>query len=246
MCKFSILTACYNKQRFINECVESVRCQGYDNWEHIIVDDCSTDESYEYLSSLNDKRIKVIRNKKRLYCSSTYAVALSCATGDLCGIVDGDDVLAKKAMGIMVKRYRANPEIDWIYSNFFWCNESLKGARKGFSAAPKKGKSLVHMALGKRHCYSHWRTFRTGMKDKAVLFPAGLEVSVDKNLGFTLEELGNGGFLPKCLYFYRYYRGNMSLRQGKKQKATTIELARQFQQRRQKENIRVFPIRVLQ
>lgn len=242
MLKFSILIACHNKERFIKECVNSVLDQTYPNWECIIVDDCSTDGSQKYLETLNDPRFKVFRNDSRKFCSSTYAEALKHATGDLCGILDGDDVLSKKAMSVVAARYESYPDIDFIYTQHFWCDKSLQKIRTGLSSAPKNGKSLAQMINKGRHCFSHWRTFKLSIAEKGVIFPEGLQVSVDKNMGFVLEELGKGAFLPKKVYFYRYYKGNMSLVQGSRQKETTKAMAEQCLRRRQEQGITVCPI----
>lgn len=242
VCKFTILIACYNKEKFIKECVESVKNQTYNNWECVIVDDCSTDSSYKYLKTITDSRFTVIRNSSRKFCSSTYAEALKHATGDVCGILDGDDVLSHKAMSVVAKRYKAHPHIDFIYTQHFWCGKSMQKIRVGLSSLPKHGKSLAEMANAGRHCFSHWRTFRLSLADKGVLFPEGLEVSVDKNMGFILEELGRGGFLPKKVYFYRYYKGNMSLVQGGRQKRTTKDMAERRINYRRKEGVKVYPV----
>jgi len=225
--KWSILTSNFNKGAFIKECVVSVLSQTHIDWEYIIVDDCSTDDSYKYLLTLKDSRIKIIRNDERKYCSSSYKIALSHASGDICGILDADDVLHNMAIQLVDKKYRSNPNVSFIYTQHFWCNKNLTSQRSGLSALPKNGKSLAEMVLGGRHCYSHWRTFRTKIRDKAELFPDGLRFSVDKNLGFTLEEVGRGAFYPKKLYFYRYYKGNMSLVDAKNQKETTRRLAKE-------------------
>ncbi len=240
--KFSILVACRNKEKFIKDCIGSVLGQTYDNWECVVVDDCSTDGSYKYLETLVDPRFKVFRNESRKFCSSTYAEALKHATGDVCGILDGDDVLSKKAMSVVAKRYNSYPDIDFIYTQHFWCDKSLQKVRTGLSSAPKGRRSLAQMVDAGRHCFSHWRTFRLDLADKGVLFPEGLEVSVDKNMGFALEELGKGAFLPKKVYFYRYYKGNMSLVQGDRQKQATKEMAKQRLRRRQANDIKVHPI----
>lgn len=240
--KFSILSCCYNQSRFIKDCIGSIVAQTYDNWEHIIVNDNSTDESKSILDEITDPRVQIIHNDQRKYCSSSYAIALSRATGDIVGIVDGDDALDKDAMQIILKRYNKNPDIKFIYTQHHWCNASLYSKRTGVSSAPKKGKSLAEMTQAGRHCFSHWRTFRRELADKGVLFPEGLQVSVDKNLGFSLEELGRGAFLPKKLYYYRYYKGNMSLKQGGNQKMTTKRLAKEFLKKRKARNIKVFPI----
>ncbi len=241
--KFSILTACHNKAKFIMACITSVLRQTYKNWELIIVDDFSTDESNKLLQSVkNHPQVKLIRNESRLFCSSTYAVALKHAQGDLCGILDGDDILDIDAVNTIVDCYKRHPNIDFIYTQHYWCNKALGNPHKGVSSLPKDNKSIVDMVLSQRHCFSHWRTFRRKLADKGTLFPEGLKFSVDKNLGFTLEELGAGAFLPKKLYFYRYYKGNMSLVHGSNQKQVTRRLAKQRKADREQNNIKVFPI----
>lgn len=240
--KFSILIACYNKRKFIKECVQSVLSQTDGNWECIIVDDYSNDGSSDYLDTIRDRRIKVIRNEERLFCSSTYAVALSHAQGDICGILDGDDALDPRAIAVVRKRYIARPNLGFIYTQHHWCNANLEKRRTGVSRCPKEKRSLAEAAKKGRHCFSHWRTFRTELRDKGLLFPEGLKVSVDKNLGFALEELAYGAFLPKKCYFYRYYRGNMSLLQGGEQKAITKRLATKRLKYRKKEDISTYPL----
>jgi glycosyltransferase involved in cell wall biosynthesis len=194
------------------------------------------------LDKINDPRIRIVHNDAQKYCSSSYAVALSHATGDIVGILDGDDFLRNDAMKVIIKRYTRHPEIQFIYTQHYWCNANLASQRSGVSSAPKKGKSLAEMTQAGRHCFSHWRTFRREMASKGVLFPEGLQVSVDKNLGFSLEELGKGAFLPKKLYYYRYYKGNMSLVQGGNQKRTTKQLSKKFLKKRKAHNRIAFPI----
>lgn len=243
MYKFSIITACHNKGVFIEKCVQSVINQTYDNWEHIIVDDCSTDDSYRKLLNFSDRpEITILRNESRKYCSSSYARALNQATGDICGVLDADDCLDESAMHVISKRYARYPGIDWIYTQFHWCNRKLKNPRDGVSSLPKNGKPLTDMTLSGKHCYSHWRTFRRSIAKDAILFPEGLRVSVDKSLGFNLEELGRGAFCPQKLYFYRYYKGNMSLIYPEDQKNTTMQLAKYHNLKRKKNNIKVYPI----
>ena len=57
----SIITPSYNSERFINECVKSVLAQTYINWEMVIIDDCSKDNSTAIITALaaNDDRIRV-------------------------------------------------------------------------------------------------------------------------------------------------------------------------------------------
>ena len=63
----SIITPSYNTAKFIRKTIESVQAQTYQNWEMIIVDDCSSDNTDDVVAGyLYDKRIKYIKNKKNL------------------------------------------------------------------------------------------------------------------------------------------------------------------------------------
>lgn len=231
MSKFSILTACHNDYRFIKQCANSILGQSYDNMEWIVVDDCSDDGSWEYLSSIDDSRVKVMRNASRMHCSSTYDVALKNSTGDICGIVDGDDALVDNAINKIVKKYRRNPSLGYIYTQHYWCDKKLKERRRGLSSFPGK-LSFAELAKKGRHCFSHWRTFRSKLASKVTLFPEGLRFAVDKNMGFVLQSIAKGGFYDEPLYRYRYYKGNMSLTNARDQKRVWMSLAQKYARKR--------------
>jgi len=210
--KFSILCACRNGEKFIEEAIDSVLKQTYKNWEMIIIDDCSTDKTYERAKNkaLSHDNISVEQNESRLYCANTYQKILEKATGDICGVLDGDDVLAKNAIERIIQVYNNNKKISWIYTQSYWCNGDLKPRRQGLSRLPLKGE-LLFMGKRMKHCFSHWRTFKTELREQRVpLFEKDLKCAVDKSLGYTLEELAPGGFLNECLYYYRYHKENMS------------------------------------
>jgi glycosyltransferase involved in cell wall biosynthesis len=214
--------------------------QKYSNIEWIIVDDCSSDGSGDILRKFNDDRIKVLFNSSRMFCSSAYAKALEHASGEICGVLDADDAIDNNAVEIIVQKYIEHPEVDFIYTQHYWCDIKLRPIRGGISSLPTKGHSLVSAAIGsKKHCFSHWRTFRKSIASASEIFPEGLKYAVDKNMGFVLEELGQGAFLNKKLYLYRYYNGNMSLLNAKDQKSTWLKIAHEMNNKRNKNGVRV-------
>ena len=62
----SIIMPSYNTEQYISDSIKSVLAQTYKNWELIIVDDCSTDNSIDVIKSFNDPRIKILHNEKNL------------------------------------------------------------------------------------------------------------------------------------------------------------------------------------
>lgn len=242
---FTILTACHNNAKFLPSYFRSVLNQG-DNVEVIFVDDASNDDSYEIAKSYADYRVKVIKNKYRLYCSSSYSVALQHATSRICGVVDADDTLGKDAVNLVFMLYNKYPRIGYIYTQHWWCDENMKKVRLGISSLPPNGSTIVQAALSYKHCFSHWRTFRRALTDdNNFLFPPGLKWAVDKHMGFALEELGIGGFYAHPIYNYRYYKGNMSRTHSSEQKKSWQSLASKYARRRDRDKVKIYPVKKL-
>ena len=104
----SIITLTYNHENYIAECIESVLCQTYENWEMIILDDASTDRTpfiiEEYAKK--DKRIEFIRNEKNMGMYNldvNYNTALKEAKGEWIGYLEGDDVFTKRSLEYRIK-----------------------------------------------------------------------------------------------------------------------------------------------
>ena len=89
----SIITPTYNHEKYIGDCIRSALAQTYQNWEIIIVDDGSTDNTPGIIRGFNDSRIKYIRQDHQggSQLSSIYNTALRQAKGDLVAILEGDD-----------------------------------------------------------------------------------------------------------------------------------------------------------
>lgn len=205
---FSILCGSRNCEKYIYAAIDSVLKQTYSNWELLISDDCSEDKTFEVLSQFKDQRIKIKRNEKRLHCGKNYAQMLQEAQGEFCGVLDGDDMLKPNAIETVMNAYIKYPKIDFIWTKHIWCNGDLTRQKRGISNPPSK-KSIYDSENGFKHVYSHWRTFKTDLRNKTTLFK-DQKCTVDKELGYSLEEVGIGGFLPVELYIYRYHKHNMS------------------------------------
>lgn len=82
----------YNGTPYLPEAVESILNQTYKNFEFIIVDDASIDNSWKYLKGRQDKRIKLIKNTKNLGLAESLNKGLKFATGDYIARMDADDI----------------------------------------------------------------------------------------------------------------------------------------------------------
>lgn len=237
MAKASILVACRNCDKYLKQCLSSVTMQTYKDWEVIFVDDCSNDKSYRIAVNFakSDSRIKLYRNDKKIGCGASYNKAAKLATGEISCVLDSDDALSSNtSLERLMHQYDDHPDVGYIWTQFFLCTPNLKKIKKGFSCHPGK-RSLLEAGIDLKHCFSHWRTFRTELINKTLVFNPDLKACVDKWMGYSLEEVAKGGFYNKTLYMYRQRVGGLSYRGRKQWKI----MKKQFSEKRKEKGIKV-------
>src|SRR5687768_7890706 len=91
--KVSIITPVYNANRYIDNTYKSVSAQTHTDWEWLIIDDRSTDDSWKKISDIQkiDKRIKVFQNATNSGPSHSRNVGLENASGEYISFLDADD-----------------------------------------------------------------------------------------------------------------------------------------------------------
>lgn len=110
----SIKIASYNHGRFIGKTIQSVLDQSYQNFELIIVDDCSQDESLEIIKSFSDERIRVIVNEKNIGTSASSRKAKAFCTGKYFCSLDSDDYFHPHKLATQVAYMESHPNIDLV------------------------------------------------------------------------------------------------------------------------------------
>ena len=112
---FSVLIANYNNGKYLMDAIESVRKQTYTNWEIILVDDSSTDNSHELYKELDqDERIHIFLNDQNRGCGYTKRRCAELANGEICGFFDPDDALLSEALEVMVGTHGKHPAASMI------------------------------------------------------------------------------------------------------------------------------------
>lgn len=115
--KISVVTASYNYQDYIKETIQSVLDQTYKDWEFIIVDDCSTDNSVEVIKSYKDDRIKLFVNEKNLGLKETLKFGIKQASGDWVAILESDDILKQDYLEKKYEVIKRNPNVAVIFND---------------------------------------------------------------------------------------------------------------------------------
>jgi glycosyltransferase involved in cell wall biosynthesis len=202
---FSIYIPAYNVENYIEECVESVLNQTYKDFEVVVVNDGSTDSTWERLQKYKfNTKIKLI-NKANGGIGSASNFAIKHAKGEYVVQLDSDDILYPNALESLVEYFKTHPYSDCVYTNHIVINEKSEQIGEGWSP-PKfdRYENLIGMNV------PHMRAFRRSIYFRTVGFDETLVNAVDYDYFLKISTVAKIDYLPKALYKYRVHKSQTS------------------------------------
>ncbi|MEK6969614.1 MAG: glycosyltransferase [Nanoarchaeota archaeon] len=201
----SIIMPARNSEKFIAKAIKSVLDQNYKNIELIVVDDASTDNTYNLakIFSESNPKITLIRNRKKLGIPKSRNIALNCSRGKYVGHLDADDYLKQTAVKRTVKIAEKN-KAALVYSNYIKIDENKKVTKK--IRSPKFDSKRVPL-IG-------WRHFGMYTKEAALAvggFNEKLITCSDGDLFVKIAKQFTCQRIDRFLYYYRLHSNNVGL-----------------------------------
>lgn len=218
----SVLTPVYNGEEFLRECIESVLAQDYDNWEYVLVNNCSTDASLEIMKSYAavDSRIRIHDNTHFLPAVQNLNHAFNQISphSEYCKVVHADDMLLKNCLKEMVAVARQHPSVGIVSSyrldgnrldlgglpierSFFSGQEIARNyLLKGFSMFGSPSSLLIRSSLIREH---------DKMYDDSYL-------AADTGACLQLLKKSDFGFAHQVLTVTRIHKNSITNTAGKK------------------------------
>lgn len=129
MPKVSVIMACYNEERYIEDAIQSILNQTYSNFELVIVDDASTDGTVDKIKNFSDNRIRLVETTKNTGPSSCWNLAAENSVGDYIAVMDADDVSLEKRLEIEKEFLDENPNYGLVGTNWIEVDENLNPIR---------------------------------------------------------------------------------------------------------------------
>lgn len=117
----SIIMPTYNSAKYIEEAIKSVLNQSYKNFELIIVDDCSTDNTYNLIKLIKkkDKRVKYLKTKKNSKTASIPRnLGIRAAKGEIIGLIDSDDYWHPDKLKLQLNNFKKGDYLSCSASNY--------------------------------------------------------------------------------------------------------------------------------
>jgi glycosyltransferase involved in cell wall biosynthesis len=206
MPQFSILMANYNNANFIDAAIRSVLDQTFSDWELVIVDDASCDDSVERIGKyLNDPRIRLYRKKQNEGYTTALIFGLTKVSSGIVGFLDSDDALTMNAIERAHAVHSQNPQVGLVLSQMIYCNEQLISFEMTVTRAEHRKVPLVWMTGP-----NHFRSFKMTAYNKTAGLDARFKHAEDWDLVFKLEEVAPTYRIDEPLYRYRITNSSAS------------------------------------
>jgi glycosyltransferase involved in cell wall biosynthesis len=220
--------AVYNAAQFLHEAVGSVLAQTFSDFELVIVDDSSTDNSPSILESFDDPRVQIIRHESNRGAALSRNHALSVARGELIAIMDADDVCASSRLSRQVAFLDANPLVGLVGCGIY-DNIDATGAVLSTSYLPTDNKT-IQQALLQEWCFLHPSImFRRELLDLAGGYRKAFEPAEDHDFVLRILEHCHAHNLDERLVSYRLNPKGLSVaghRYIRELQKTAAQLAR--------------------
>ena len=219
--KISIIMPAYNTEAYIPRSIQSLQKQTYPNWELLIVDDGSSDQTREVVRTFSeqDNRVKLLCNQHG-GTSKARNAALEIATGEYIALFDHDDILHPSVLYEYVKVINEK-NADYIY-----CDETTfkdGDINKMLTLHFKPDYAPDNLRANNYIC--HFSCFKRTLLDGTELFRTKFDGSQDHDMILRLTDMAeNVVHVPKLMYYWRSHAGSVA--SGIDAKTYAIEAAR--------------------
>lgn len=208
----SVVTPCYNAAAHLQRSIGSVQAQGFADWELVVVDDGSKDDSWAVLEAMaaQDGRIRPLR-QANAGAAAARNRGLAAARGHYVAFLDADDTWAPDFLGTMVAALDADPGAGVAYCG--WQNLGLDEARsKPYVPPDYESGDKVDTMLGGCPWPIHGALSRLALVRAAGGFDEGLSSCMDYDLWLRLATGHRVLRVPNVLAFYHHHGGEQITR----------------------------------
>jgi glycosyltransferase involved in cell wall biosynthesis len=202
----SIITNCYNGEKYLEETIQSVLSQTYTDWEYLLFDNNSTDRSSEIFLSHKDPRFKYFKNELTVPLGHGRNDAVNMVVGDYICFIDSDDLWLPDNLSKQVDVMEKNPDVGLVYSDyqpFGVDNTYRKTSRKGFRTTSE---ILDNYDLG----LSSTMFRRSLLKNKGLSINKKYQIIADFDFFVRISRVSKCYHIKEDLVRYRTHNSNLS------------------------------------
>lgn len=225
----SVITPVYNGERFLRPALDSLLAQTFQDWEHIVVDDGSTDGTASILASYTDPRLIKLRQANAGEAAARNA-GLDQARGDYIAFLDADDLYRPEALADFVRFMQAHPDSDAVFSDGYFCDEAdqpllrLSEHRPGiFTGNILEPLVLSASVITVPVCTM---TRRAAIEREHLRFDRNLVIGPDWDFWIRLARYAQFNYLDKLTCLYRIHSTNIQRTSGQQKRLNDLAYGR--------------------
>lgn len=208
----SVIMSTYNEARYIRQSLDSILHQSEKDFEIILIDDCSQDETVQIIQRIQDERIRLICNSENLGLTKNLNIGLGLAKGKYIARMDGDDISVPDRFKKQEAYMEAHPEIMLVGCQTKNFGESSLVWRLKDDSEELKVRMLI------RPVYAHPGFFmRRELIDAGYRYDESFRTAQDYEFASRVAERNSIGLVEEVLLYYRVHRKQVSNQAGEEQ-----------------------------
>lgn len=208
----SVITPVYNTAvEYLREAVDSILKQSYQDFEFILIDDCSKNaDTLSFLHGLDDPRIKTVFLRENGGAAHARNVGLEKSSGEFIAFMDSDDVADPARLEVQIAYMKEHPECGCLGSDSDIIGDDCNFG--GFPKVPNTSKviELYQLFCGNCYCMSSVMVRKQVLSDHGIRFQDKYIPGEDYGLWLSLVGLTHFALLPNKLVSYRWHFENIS------------------------------------
>ncbi len=194
--------AVYNSEAYLERAMQSILNQTFTNFEFVLIDDCSSDESPEIISAIKDPRVKVFRNQENIGLTRSLVKGLEYCTGEYIARMDADDVAKPLRLEKQVEYMDNNPQTVVCGSFVIAFADRPNTLWVGPVTDPE---CRIKMLFG-NPLYHPTTIIRKSVVDETgVWYDPNFRYAQDFDLWERLSQFGELHNIPEALLLYRFH-----------------------------------------
>lgn len=230
----TVVIPSYNRNKYIKDAIDSVVSQKYQPFQLIVVDDGSTDGSFEKLQELLvSQNFMLLTHTDRCNKGQSASINLGLrhADGEYVAILDSDDMFAASKLERQVEFLQENPDVGMVYGQ----GHAIDAEGNFLFEVPANG----HSELGDPNrllldCYMALpggALIRKAVVDKVGFFEEGFRAGQDHDMALRIMEATKVAYLPELAFYYRKHGDSISAKGLERRWITGMEILRRAAER---------------
>lgn len=183
----TVLMPVYNAAKFLAEAIDSILSQTFTNFEFLIIDDGSTDDSVEIINSYEDRRIRLVQNERNLGISATLNKGIEISSTELIARMDADDISYPERLEKQYNFFKEHPEYALVSS---WAREVTID------------KEPIHTEKFRNEYYPYFLNFECWIYHPTVMYKRSAVIDVGK---YSIPHCEDYDLWCKLLRKYKIY-----------------------------------------